>query len=164
MISREALALAKGFLVFAAIVGVPAVIGTCYFGFKSFQMAREGPKPPPTPPSGKGGAIITGLEMMDYAAGKAGRVFDAAAFALAKGLFAGSAGALLFAVALYFTSRGLYAGQMWSRIAGGALLTVLFLVSLLMVLSRLGGASSVLALATLGLSGYGLWVIVLRFA
>lgn len=164
MISREALTLAKGFLVAAAIIGVPAAVGTCYFGFTTFQMARVGPKPPPAPPSGKGGPLITGLEMMDYAAGKAGRVFDAVAFGVAKGLLAGSAGALLFAAGLYITSRGLYAGQMWSRIAGGALLTVLFLLSLLMVLSRLGGSASMLALATLGLSGYGLWVIVLRFA
>ncbi|QOY88052.1 hypothetical protein [Paludibaculum fermentans] len=164
MISQEAQMLAKGFLIFAAIVGVPAAIGSCYFGFTTYRMAHAGPKPPPTPPSGKGGPIITGLEMMDYAAGKAGRVFDAAAFGISKGLLVGSVCGLLFAAGLYFTSQGLYAGQMWSRIAGGGLLAIVFLFSLLVVLSRVGGLISILALGTMGLGGYGLWVVTRRFA
>ncbi|MGC4048882.1 MAG: hypothetical protein QM757_05090 [Paludibaculum sp.] len=127
MISREALMLAKGFLIASAVIGLPAVLGTCFFGFSTLRMAMTEQKPPPSPPSGKGGPLIAGLELMDYAAGKAGRVFDAVAFGLAKALLAGSAGALLFAAGLYFMSRGLYAGQMWSRVAGGVLLTVLFL-------------------------------------
>ncbi len=164
MISREALSVARGFLVVAAIIGLPAAAGSCYFGFATYRMARMGPKPPPTPPSASGNALIVGIEMLDYAAGKAGRVFDAVAAGISKGLFAGSVCALLFAVGLYFTGRGLHAGQMWSRVAGGTLLAMLFLFSLLMVLSRLGGTTSMLALATMGLSGYGLWVIMLRFA
>lgn len=156
--------LAKGFLVASAIIGLPAVLGTCFFGFSTVRMAMAEQKPQPSAPSGEGGPLIAGLSFLDYAAGKAGRVFDAVAFGLSKALLAASAGALLFAAGLYFTSRGLYAGLLWSRIAGGALLTALFLFSLLMVLSRLGGSASMLALATLGLSGYGLWVILLRFA
>lgn len=161
--ARRVILLAKTFIVVAILVGAPAMLGTLKFGFDLATMLHKGPPPTPRPPSGKGDVLVQGVEAVDYAAGRANQVLDSVALGITGGLFATSVCALLAALGLFFTGRGLLRGRRWARHVGRVGLMILLLLGLLMAAGA-GGPLAVLSGLMAVACGYGLWILTRGFA
>ena len=100
--------------------------------------------------------VLRGLDpIMQVIAGAVGWVVTLLAVAASL--------ALLFAVLLYLTGRGIGHHAAWARVFGSLLTFGLGLISL-MVLTSLRRDLALFAAAPLGLSLYTLWVLIWRFA
>lgn len=150
--ARNLAGLATLFYTSAFVVGIPALIAACYFGFTFLQIWM-------TPVSKPGESAATGNTLIDLlmsgarAFGKVAGFVGAMGQAIIAGLAIVSLFVLIYAIGLYFTGRGLAAGAAWGRILGILLMVVPFLASVIAVLSTRRPLPLLVAAA----SGYVLW-------
>jgi hypothetical protein len=142
----------------SALLGLPALAGAVFFGWGAISIKLAGSSPRPRS-SGSSDILIRMLEGAVRVIGAGGEFLSGLALGIMTGLAVASLALLGFAVALFFTGRGLLAGSAWARLVATLLMVVLFGASALAFLSisdapwRLGSA------AVLGASVYVLWAL-----
>jgi hypothetical protein len=156
--------LVNTFYAVAAAVGIPSLAVTLLYVYYRVQ-ARMTPCPSPSSfervknPDG----ILLILDGMTRSIG----VFASVLGFLGKFVFGGLALVavviLLFAIALFFTGRGLHAHQSWARIVAGLLMAGLLLAALLGLLS-FRGPSLLFSVVVAAGSLYALWALWHGFA
>jgi hypothetical protein len=165
MATRNIAILANAFYGWAALLGIPSLLGTLYFGFVSLQLYLATPTPRPVAPVE---ASNSALALLDLATRTISGIFGflgAVGDAVARGLAVASILMLCVSATLYFIGRGLYAHAGWARGAAGLVLFVLLCVALLMALSAgPKGLSSLIGLLLAFCSGWGLWTLWRGFA
>jgi hypothetical protein len=150
---------ANAFYVGAVVVGVPSFLSTMVAAYFQIRILMLPTQPVQTSFGVKNpDAIILMLQGMVRVMGAAANFLGGLGQAILGVMAAVSIAALLFAIALFFTGRGLHAHAGWARGMGGVLVSVILLGSLLsaavtrgpfLLLSLLSAAGSVYALRAL---------------
>jgi hypothetical protein len=142
-------------------LGIPASLVFLLLAWASIQLHLLAPSPSAAGP--------TGNQLIDLFVGGFrlfGKLFE----------FIGGAGkwaililaavsflAVVLALAMFFTARGLNAGQLWARISGIAIAVVPLLLSLVLFLSLRSLAPRALAAAAVYGTGWVIWTLGWRF-
>ena len=148
---------ARAFKGISLLLGIPSLAATLYFGFAAITLYLSTPAKRSAPPQASGNSALDLLDMAARAAGAAFGFIGAVGDAVVRGLAIASLAVLLFSLTLFFTSRGLQAHAGWARVVGGMMLTVLFLIALLALVSS--GSRGLFALLLASVSGYVLWAL-----
>jgi hypothetical protein len=152
-------AVARGFYVVAALLGVPSALGTVGFSVLSLLAWWQRPAPSAAADPKASESLVNVVVVM---AGWMGRILSGL-LGLAEGLFhimaALSLAGLGLAALIFFTGRGLENGAVWARLAGSVLLGFLLLAGALAALSSGLGLLRLPALALTILFGYSIWLI-----
>jgi len=157
--------LANVFYGWAALLGLPSLIGSLYFGFVALRLYSAAPAPRAPAPVD---TTNSGLALLDLTTRAVSGIFGfigAVGDAVARGLAVASILVLCLSITLYFIGRGLHAHAGWARGAAGLILFVLFCVALLMALSAgPKGLASLIGLLLGTYSAYGIWILWRGFA
>lgn len=141
----------------AILLGVPALSGLLLGGLARF--VRRGPRGSSADAFPKNpDAILFLLGGLTRALEGIAAVFGAMGKFLLRGLVLVSCVVLPFAVVLFFTGRGLHAGEGWARWVGFGMLALVTLVSAFGVLA-LRKTPRGFALLLAAAAGYGAWVL-----
>ncbi len=83
--------------------------------------------------------------------------------AVFKMLFLSCSAALVLAIVVYFTGRGLSVGAVWARLLCGCVFSVMLLIGGLAVLTADAAGVRPVGAAVMALGGYGIWILVTGF-
>jgi len=126
--------LATLFTTASALVGIPSI--TLLLFYLAHQVVKLTGSAAANPNFGTNpDAVLLVLKWMTGAIGALSSLVSSAAQLLFNVLAVVAAAGVVFAIACWFTGRGLGAQAHWARISAGALLTLLLLPSLLLALS-----------------------------
>jgi len=153
--------LANAFYALSALIGIPSLLGTLYFGWTVIQMKMVAPSSTSRPSTDSNVAV----DVVNVITRTASAVFGflgAIGEGVAKGLAAVSVVLLLLSLLFYFTGRGLHAQAGWARAVAMLIMIVMLLISLLF--SSASGAKNPIALLLLAFSVFGVWTLWRGFA
>ncbi len=162
--NRHLQILSKAFFIVAAVVGIPALAGSLFFGTTVIRGNMLAPKAHPAAlPAKTGDTAIDVVQDTAHAVGGLFDFFGGIAEAVIIGLAIASLCFLAFSVIVFFTGRGIRARQLWARWVGFLLMASTGLVSLFGILAAGRGLFGLVAAALLAGSGYAIWVLVKCF-
>lgn len=150
--------LASGLSVLGIVLGVPSATLLILYGINSLRL-RWSSRPVGTSWGDNPDAVLLVLKGMTETVGFLARVFDSFGQVLLNALALAAVAGLVFAVALWFTGRGLNAQAAWARVTAFLLLGLTLLPTILLALSVHHVARALfLALAVLCALGlHALW-------
>jgi len=161
MHSRNVEQIARAFHAASLAIGIPASLAFLLLGFETIRLHLSAPV---TTETGKSGNQLIDLFVSGFAIfGKLLGLFSGVAKWLILVLAAASFVAVVFAVTLYFTARGLNAGRMWARVLGVVLAVAPLLLSLGTVLSTRRTLPFAIAGLTAAASAYTIYTLCWRF-
>lgn len=161
MHSRNVEQIARAFHAAALAIGIPSGLAFLLLGFEALRLQMSSPG---ATSSGKSGNQLIDLFVSGFTIfGKLLGLFTGVAKWLILLLTAVSLIAVVFAVALFLTARGLNAGRMWARVLGVALAIAPLLLSLGAVLSTRRTLPFAIAASTAAASGYTIYILCWRF-
>jgi len=162
--NRHLIILSNAMYVLSALLGVPALAGTFFFGWAAFSSLILTPKPAQPGTPGKTQGFFDLVQTATSAFGSILGFLGGIADAIIIGLAILSVCVLVFAIFLVFTARGIRRRRTWARWLAFALMLWLGFVSIIAALSAGIGTSGMAFLLVAAGSGYAVWVLLRCFA
>ncbi len=157
--NRHLLILSNAYFVLAALLGLPGLAGTLFFGWGALQ-GMQSPTPKPAQSSSNPNSLLDIVEsstrMLMGFLGLLGGIAEVIFVMLAIV----SACALAFAILLLVTGRGIRAQKTWARWLGLPMMAVMGLLSFGWILGADNGFIRGGAFLLLGVAGYAIWALV----